>query len=902
MRLPKHPPAKKKRKTKNRHNLLIFKNIDGDISTRGAAVFFIVQTKVIAPHDYRHPRLASRADIFGTKNFEQMSSTVLSRPKNPPVTAHSCFHCHEVCPDDRLHIGDKYFCCEGCKMVYEILNTNDLCQYYDLDKAPGISLKNRRDARTYAYLDDSEVREKLLEFNNGQTAQVTFYLPQMHCVSCIWLLENLYKLDAGVTHSRVNFLKKTTIIQFNPSQTSLRKLAALLASVGYAPEINLGDVEGTKRPAISRRLAYQIGVAGFAFGNIMLFSFPEYVGLDRETDAWFSSVFGYLSIALALPVLLFSARDYLTSAWNGLRARHLNIDVPLALGILMLFGRSAWEILTHTGAGYMDSFAGLIFLLLTGKWFQQHTWNQLSFERDYKSYFPVAATVKNGDEETSVPVQRLVPGDIIVVRSQEIIPADGILLKGTARIDYSFVTGEAEPVTVKSGERIFAGGKQVGESIEISLTRRVSQSHLTQLWNNEAFKSEREAEVQKNFSSNPTQLADRAGRYFTGLILAFGAGSLSYWWLIRGDVQTAVNAFTAVMIVACPCAVALAIPFTLGNILRILGRNRFYLKNIRVVEAFSSIGAVVFDKTGTITNIAQQQFEFHGTPLNFTEKIAVRSLTRHSAHPLSRRLYESMPEVPVETPEAFEEMPGLGIQGVVQGKRVKIGSAEFVRIDDGVTQIHPVNSGVFVAIEGKVLGYFEIKSRYRDGLEEVLNFFRQLTRATTPSRSTSTFLLSGDQDREAARLAPFFPEGDAMLFNRNPQDKLDFVKKLQRHGQRVLMLGDGLNDAGALRQSDLGIVVAENTNNFTPACDAILHADEFERLPKFVWLAREGVKIVNRSYAIALIYNLIGLSYAVSGTLSPLVAAVLMPLSSVSIVLFGVGWGNWAARKVRIAK
>ena len=416
-----------------------------------------------------------------------MAASVLARPKNPPVSQHACFHCHEQCPDERLHIDDKFFCCDGCKMVYEILNTHDLCEYYKLDEKPGQTLNKRRDARAYAYLDDSDVQDKLLEFNNGQMAQVTFYLPAMHCVSCIWLLENLYKLDAGVTHSRVNFLKKTSTIQFDPGRTSLRKLAGLLASIGYAPEINLGDVDGAQKPAMNRRLAYQIGVAGFAFGNVMLFSFPEYVGMDPETDRWFATIFGYLSIALSIPVLVFSARDYLLSAWNSLRTRQLNIDVPLALGILMLFGRGVWEIVTHTGAGYLDSFAGLIFLLLVGKWFQQHTWQQLSFERDYKSYFPVAATVKNGDEETTVPVNRLVPGDIIVVRSQEIIPADGILLKGSARVDYSFVTGEADPVGVKSGERIFAGGKQVGESIEISLTRRVSQSHLTQLWNNDAF-------------------------------------------------------------------------------------------------------------------------------------------------------------------------------------------------------------------------------------------------------------------------------------------------------------------------------------------------------------------------------------------------------------------------------
>ncbi len=827
-----------------------------------------------------------------------MPVSVLQLPKNPPVGALSCFHCHDICPDDRLHIGDKHFCCQGCQMVYEILNTHNLCEFYALDQNAGQSLKSNKFAKNYAYLDDPEVKEKLLEFENGPTAQVTFYLPQMHCVSCIWLLENLYKLDAGVTHARVNFLKKTTTIQFNAEQTSLRKLATLLASIGYAPDINLGDIDGQKPPVLSRRVATQLAVAGFAFGNIMLFSFPEYVGMSREADSWFSSVFGYLSLLISLPVLLYSERDYYVSAWQGLRNRQLNIDIPLCLAFLSLFGRSVYEIFTHTGAGYLDSFAGLTFLMLIGKWFQQKVWHQLSFERDYKSYFPVAATMRSGEEETSVPVSRLVPGDIILVRSQEVIPADGILLKGSARVDYSFVTGESEPVAVQNGERIFAGGKQIGESIEIALTRRVAQSHLTKLWNNEAFKTNAKGQV--------TQLADAAGRYFTYLILAFGGGAFVYWWW-QGDMHTAINAFTAVMIVACPCNVALAIPFTLGNILRILGRHRFYLKNIRVVEAFADINAVVFDKTGTITNVSQQEMRFEGKPLGYAEKIAIRSLVRHSAHPLSRRLYESMSEVPTETPEQFEEIPGMGIRGVVKGRELKIGSAAFVETD--LTTFKKLSnlerpSGVFISVDGELLGHYEVKSRFRDGLAQVLAFFSAATkphRFQKPMRfQQNIFLVSGDQDREALALTSFFPEPDTMLFNRSPQDKLEFVKKLQRHGQHVMMLGDGLNDAGALRQSDLGIVVAENTNNFTPACDAIIHADEFERLPQFVRLAREGVKIVNRSYIVALTYNAIGLSFAVVGALSPFVAAVLMPISSVSVVLFGVGMSNWAARRILV--
>ncbi|HLP95297.1 MAG TPA: heavy metal translocating P-type ATPase metal-binding domain-containing protein [Saprospiraceae bacterium] len=814
------------------------------------------------------------------------TSSVLLQPKTPAPEALQCFHCHEACPDDRLHLDDKYFCCQGCQMVYEILNTHNMCEFYDLDQNAGKSLKAKKASKNYAYLDDQEIREKLLEFESNTTAQVTFYLPNMHCVSCIWLLENLYKLDTGVVNSRVNFLKKTTTIQFNPNQTSLRKLAALLDTIGYEPDINLGDVDGQKKPAMSRKLAYQLAIAGFAFGNVMLFSFPEYVGMSREQDPWFSEVFGYLSLLISLPVLLYSEKDYFISAWQGLRNRQLNIDVPLCLAFISLFGRSVYEILTHTGAGYLDSFAGLTFLMLIGKWFQQHVWHQLSFERDYKSYFPVAATVRSGDTETTVPVSRLVPGDIILVRSQEVIPADGILLKGTASVDYSFVTGESEPVLVHNGERIFAGGKQTGESIEIALTRRVAQSHLTKLWNNEAFKTNSKGQV--------TQLADAAGRYFTYLILAFGGGGVLYWWGMRGDVATAVNAFTAVMIVACPCNVALSIPFTLGNIQRIMGRYRFYLKNIRVVESFSEIDTVVFDKTGTITNVAQQEMKFVGQSLSAADKIAIRSLVRHSSHPLSRKIYETLQESKTESPETYQEIPGMGIQGRFQGREWKIGSREFLGLSDCKEAGKGLNGSVFVAVDEQCLGFYEVKSRYRDGLAKVLAYFRE-KKGATPA---SLFLLSGDQDREAQALTSFFPEKEAMRFQQSPQDKLDFVRSKQEKGHKVMMLGDGLNDAGALRQSELGIVVAENTNNFTPACDAILHAEEFSRLPQLIDFAKAGVRIVNLSYVVALTYNAIGLSFGVSGNLSPFVAAVLMPISSVSMVLFSVGLSNRAARRI----
>ncbi|MCC6414217.1 MAG: heavy metal translocating P-type ATPase metal-binding domain-containing protein [Saprospiraceae bacterium] len=804
-------------------------------------------------------------------------TTALSPAKPAPDAQLACYHCHDVCPNDKLHLEDKYFCCEGCQLVYQILNENDMCQYYRLDDQPGLSLKNRRDARAYAWLDDKEVRDKLIRYADAQQTHVVFYLPTMHCASCIWLLEHLYKLDEGVHHSSVNFLKKEVTIQFDESVTNLRKLASLLDSLGYPPEINLGDVEGTTQTRIDRSLYYKIGVAGFAFGNIMLLSFPEYLGLEKEHEAWFFNVFGYLNLVLALPVLLYSSRDYFISAWNGLRHGHLNIDVPLALGMVMLFGRSAWEIIGGDGAGYMDSFAGLIFFLLTGKWFQHKTYDHLSFERDYRSYFPVAASVKQpGGQEQTIPVQKLSPGDIIIIRHGELIPADGILLKGNAQIDYSFVTGESLPVSVNSGERMFAGGKQQGETIEISLTRKVSTSYLTQLWNDDAFKDKSK--------SHASLLADRAGRYFTTLIL--GVASLAFLYWAPQNITTAVNAFTAVLIIACPCAVALSIPFTMGNVLRILGRNRFYAKNTQVLENLHTPDRVVFDKTGTITKIATNSVRFkplEGQPvLKNSEMALVKTLVFQSNHPASRQIAESMGDVPVGQVTHFEETSGKGIQAEIEGKKLLLGSAAFV-----VPEMKE-NPGVFVQIDGVVRGFFEINNRYREGLDGVLRYFA--------GKNVDASLLSGDNDREAKALSPMF-KGN-MRFNQAPGDKLTYVKSLRENGHNVLMFGDGLNDAGALQQSNIGIVVAENTNNFTPACDAIVHADEFERLPDFFDLAKWGVNTVNRAYLLAGAYNVVGLSYAVTGTLSPVIAAILMPLSSVSIILFGYGMTYWKAWKM----
>ncbi len=770
-------------------------------------------------------------------------------------------------------------------MVYEILQSNDMCQFYDIGQNAGVSLKGRR-LEQYAWLDDEEVASKILDFNDGRIAKVAFHLPQIHCASCIWLLENLYKLTPGIRDSKVNFLRKEAAITFNPSETSLRKIVELLASIGYAPELNMATLEKGERKPYKRRLIYQLGVAGFAFGNIMLLSFPEYLGLG-EGEATFRQLFGYINILLALPVLLYSGQDYLMSAWHSIRTWNPGIDVPLALGMTVLFARSAYEILSGTGAGYMDSLAGLVFFLLIGKWYQSLTYHRISFDRDYKSYFPVAAVVVDprGGEKT-VALNKLKPGDTIRLRHGEIVPADGILKKGRSSIDYSFVTGESELVDKRETEEVFAGGRHNGGAIEVLLTRGVSQSYLTRLWNDHSFKEEK--------LKGTSRLADRAGRYFTVVILLIAVATLIYWF--PKDRETAIFAFTAVLIIACPCALALNIPFTLGNAVRILSQRGFYLKNTNVIEVLNHIDTVVFDKTGTLTYSSKGALVYEGKELSEEQKRLVKTLVRQSTHPVSQYLDKHFGGTEAwQHAEAFEEVPGKGITGRVNGHELRIGSRSYILGADGFATAFKNNSDASVCIEtdGEVLGCFHLRSSLRKGAEAVLQYFRSMAK---------TYLLTGDNDREKALLESHFAEGkdsaDEWFFaNQSPGDKLNFVKKKQKEGHRVLFLGDGLNDAGALAQSNVGIAISENANNFTPACDAILDSRRFEDLPAFMRYVRSALGAVYRTWIFAAFYNVIGLSFAVTGTLSPLVAAILMPASSLTIVLIGVGLSTYEARK-----
>jgi len=785
----------------------------------------------------------------------------------------TCYHCGLDCPNKNLHIEDKYFCCNGCKTVYEILNQNELGCYYDFEQNPGTiptEIKGK-----FNYLDNLDIAEKLLEFNDGETSVVSFYAPSMHCSSCIWVLENLSKLHSGIVASSVNFPKKEIRITFKNEKTTLKKVVELITSIGYEPYISLEDAESGKHKS-DKTLIYQIAIAGFSFGNVMLLSFPEYF---QDNGFWldkYKFLFRILMFLFSVPVLVYSAKDYFISAYKGLKHKMLNIDVPIVMGILVLFIRSTIEIAFDLGAGFFDSLTGLVFFLLLGRVFQQKTYNYLSFERDYKSYFPIAVTKIEKGNESSIEVFKIKKGDRLLIRNEELIPVDGILISGNANIDYSFVTGESVPVSKKSGDKLFAGGKQLSGAIEMDVLQSVQQSYLTQLWSNDAFKKEGENGI-KN-------LIDSLSKYFTYVILmiAFLAGV--YWFF--NDQSLIFHVVSSVLIIACPCALALSAPFALGNMLRIFGRRKFYLKNADGIEQAAKIDTVIFDKTGTITTNKNATIIFEGEDLSDKEKQCIRNLIRSSNHPLNRMLYDSLPLSKEMETSDFKETLGKGIQGEIDKEQYILGSASFL----GVKKKTINETSIYVSINGQVKGRFIFKNSYRKGLKDVFNSL---------STDYDLVILSGDNKGEQAFLETILPKGTVYAFNQKPEDKLEFIKKLQNTGKHVLMIGDGLNDAGALAQSNFGIAISENTNVFSPACDAILDAKKFSSLPKFLNLTKKTLRIIKASFVLSFLYNIIGMYFAVRGELSPIIAAILMPLSSISVVVFVTLLTNIIARKFK---
>lgn len=760
----------------------------------------------------------------------------------------TCYHCGDELLDEQIMFDQKHFCCQGCKTVYALLSDNDFGQYYDLKE--GDLGQTKAISKDFSYLDTEKFEKPLLLFQEGNRAKIKLYIPSIHCTACILLLENLFKLNDGIFNSKVNFLKKEIQIDFDKAKLPLSQLVQFLASLGYEPNLSLESIQEKSKPKESKHIWYRIGVAGFCFGNVMLLSFPDYLGLSFYHQK-FADFFAYLNLIFSLPIVFYCAVPYFVSAYKGLKYKQLNLDVPIVIGITVLYLRSWYEILSGVGVGYIDSLSGFVFFLQLGKWYQKKTFDHLNFERDFKSFFPIAIEKKEGDDYKMVPVSEIQKGDIIRVKNGEVLPTDGKLLSDQTYLDYSFITGESDQVDKKASDYLYAGGKVCGVSTELCVEKSIDQSYLTDLWNNEAFEK----------SYQRKALLDKVSKHFTWVLILISSLTFAYW--LNKDTSRAFEVFTSVLIVACPCALALTVPFTLGNSIRLLAQKGIYVKSTEVLEYLKQINHIVFDKTGTLTT-SDSQLDIQGDQSDEVLTL-VKTLANESSHPKSQLITSHLKQYSKKEISNVEEVVGEKIIGDVDGKHIELG-----RLKKG--------GGTVFSVDGVILSSFNFKHKLRSGIKSILQNLKVQFKLS---------LLSGDTDKEKYLFENIL-EYDHLKFEHSPQQKLDYIESLQKGGDQVMMIGDGLNDSGALKQSDIGMIVSDQKNSFNPACDIIVDEKGLKALSQFLNFNRKTISLVKLTFIVSILYNCVGLYFAISGHLSPLLSAILMPMSSVTIAILGV--------------
>lgn len=756
----------------------------------------------------------------------------------------NCYHCGDDIVKE-FKEDNHSFCCKGCVSVYGIIKHAGLQNYYSQENTPGTSSTSN----VYLdYLGSPEVEEEVITYKDDLRSVVKFVLPSIHCASCVWLLERLNLLSPSIISSQVNFLSKKITIHFDHNQMGLKEVGELLLSIGYEPKLDY-----SKKKNRINHLIIRIGMMGFCFGNIMLLSFPEYFGSVVEEE-W-AKLFSLLNILLSIPVITYGAQPFYKGVYSALKAKKVSVDVLIVIGLVALFGRSLYEIGVLDQGGYLDSLSGLIFFLLIGKWFQAKVFSELSFEKGNSTYLPLAVLKEQEDEFVITPLKELNKGDVIRLRNGEVVPFKCVLRSESGAVDNSFITGEELPIQVKKGDVLFCGGQVQGEYMDAIVSDTVS-TNLSELW--------RESKVEEG---NPSEVTvnSRLITWFTIVVLGTAVLTFVYWF--NTSLEKAFLGATSVLIIACPCALALSAPTVYGLILRMLGTKGLFLKSASVIKRMSSVNKIVFDKTGTVTG-KEVGLSWDGENLSDLDKSVLSSVIQNSSHPLASKLMKVVQgKVDIDD---FKEKVGEGVSANYQGVEYRLGTADYVEKESVQG-----NLSIYVTKNGLLLGRFVLKLSLRPKLEKLFDVIRD---------KFQVFLLSGDPNLVKEDYLHLFLDNDSIVSGASPDEKKQFVSKLNQDND-VMMLGDGINDSLAFNQSSVGLAVVEETGSFFPSCDGIIEGESLKSLDEYIEFAKFGKITLAVCFLFSFTYNVIGVYYAVTLNLSPLFAAILMPLSSVSVVL-----------------
>ncbi len=817
-----------------------------------------------------------------------------------------CTHCGLTVPEGLVDDSAAVqFCCSGCHTAYSILHAHGLDQYYAFPDRREVAV--RASGRKYEEFDHPSFAELYVTTAASGLSRTELYLEGVHCSSCVWLVERMPLLVPGVARAELDVRRSLAVIEWDLASVPLSDIAQSLDRLGYPPHPFRGVARDAMRRKEDRAMLMRIGVAGAIAINVMLAALALYAGEQNGMDAQYTRFFRWVSFAVIVPAFVWPGRVFFSGAWAALRTRSLHMDLPIAIALASGFVRGAINTATDNGPIYFDGLAILIFALLVGRFLQQRGQRMAADAAELlHAVAPSAARVVEGLVEglgeslgeggltggtvRELPAAALLPGMVLDVRAGESFAADGVIVQGRSAVNAALLTGESRPTRVETGARVFAGTLNVEAPVLVRIEQAGEQSRIAKLLRQVEESAQRRAPV--------VQLANRMAGLFVAVVLV--ASVLVYLVTLRLSPETALDNAIALLIVTCPCALALATPLSITVAVgRAAGRGML-IKGGDALELLATPGTLVLDKTGTITEGHTALVRWIGPA--WVQPL-VLSLEEGSSHPLAdgfRRAWGGVERLPVAD---ARHVAGGGMEGTVGGHVVRVGSPAFVRrglrehvwsadtllageieaMDRTLTPVHIAVDGVLVAAAG-------LGDRIRDDAAGSLQALR--------ARGWRTIMLSGDSPDVVRSVGRTLGLGDdEMIGAASPEDKLAFVERLKREGT-VVMVGDGVNDAAAIAAASVGIGVHGGAEACLATADIYLTRPGLGALVELIDGAGRTMRVIRRNIAFSIGYNLIGAGLAAVGLLSPLIAAILMPTSSITVVL-GAWYSHTFARMSR---
>ncbi|MEL6330047.1 MAG: heavy metal translocating P-type ATPase [Planctomycetota bacterium] len=815
--------------------------------------------------------------------------TVLTAPSQAAggagLEAAECSHCGLPVPRGLIEAeADHQFCCGGCRAVFEIINDRGLDPYYKMRRAAESS-RSRVPEREAAYeaFDDDAVTERFTSLDADGRRQATLVLEGLHCAACVWLIDRLAHVVPGVLATSVHFGRSTVEVVWAPGVTSLAPVARGLHAIGYPVSLPRGESAEARWRADSRRQLIRIGVAGALAGNIMIVSVALYAGVFEGIEPVFRTLFRWVSAVLGILTLAWPGRTFFRGAHGALRTRTAHLDLPIALALAV---GGAWGLantVRGTGEIYFDSLAALVFLLLAGRFLQSQQQRRAAQSIDLLlTIMPQRARrVPASGAAEMVPIDSVAPGDTLEILAGETIPIDGRIAAGETEVDQAILTGEAAAVRVARGDDVWAGAVNLTSTIRIEATASADDTRAARLMRLVSDAIERKAPV--------VHLADRLAGWFVVIVATLAVATAALWATI--DPGTAIEHGIALLIVTCPCALGLATPLVLSAAVGRLAHRGVLVKGGSPIEGLARPGTIFLDKTGTLTT---GRFEVAEWTVPEPTRRRVRAIERGSTHPIARAIADSGPVGDHDAAD-MRTTHGAGIEARIDGHEVIVGTPQHLRdrgveVDDvtegwGEAQARLGRTPVLIAENGRTAGAVSLRAEIRDDAAPLLDRLRR--------DGWQIELLSGDDPRAVRALAEELGIAAGAAHGRvGPEQKMDRVRAARERGQRVVMVGDGVNDAGALAAADVGVGVEGGAEACLEAADVSIQSGGLAAVSDLLETSRRAMRRIRLCIVFSLGYNVIAAGLAMAGAIHPIAAAVLMPLSSLTVVAIAATAGG----------